>query len=444
MGQRLAEDGGRGLSTIRLPMPHAGQKRVRSEAKRFNVLSAGRRWRKTTLVMPIAVEVMLGGGTVVWGAPTYDQVATAYEEMRRGCRGVARFRSSPSPDAEIPGGGRCLFRSLDNPDNARSKTADLIVVDEAGDVIETAWAEVLYPMLMDTHGGAWLMGTPKGRNWFWREFTTASDNARTMGEWAAWQIPTLGCRIEDGTLVRAPHPYENPNIPFEEVRAIFDRTPERTFRQEILAEFIEDGGSVFRGVRAAATARAITHAEPGRRYLVGVDWGKSEDFTVITVLDDETGEVVRIDRFNQIDYTIQRARVVAAFEAFRPMSVVVERNSIGEPLIEELVRAGLPVQPFTTTNASKSLVIDALALAFERGDIKIPDDPVLIAELEAFEMERLPGGAFRFSAPSGMHDDCVMSLAFAWHAHTGHGTKHSGFLALMERALRDREGRAAA
>ncbi len=423
------------MSTIRLPMPHTGQQLVRREARRFNVLSAGRRWRKTTLVMPIAVDVMLGGGTVVWGAPTYDQVATAHEEMRRGCRGVARFRTSPSMDAEIPGAGRCLFRSLDNPDNARSKTADLVVVDEAGDVLETAWTEVLFPMLMDTHGGAWLMGTPKGRNWFWREHTTASDKARTATEWVAWQIPTLGCRVEDGRLVRAPHPYENPHIPFAEVEALFKRMPERAFRQEILAEFLEDGGSVFRGVRPAATARTLTHAEPGRPYVMGVDWGKTEDFTVITVVDDETGEVVRVDRFNQIDYTIQRGRVVAAFEAFRPSTVVVERNSIGEPLIEELIRSGLPVQPFTTSNASKSLVIDALALAFERGDIRIPNDPALVAELEAFEMERLPGGSFRFAAPQGMHDDCVMSLAFAWHGSRGATSAHSGFLKMIRRDL---------
>lgn len=431
------------MSTIRLPMPHAGQKLVRREAKRFNVLSAGRRWRKTTLVMPIAVETMLGGGTVVWGAPTYDQVATAHEEMRHGCRGVVRFRSSPSMDAEIPGAGRCLFRSLDNPDNARSKTADLIVIDEASDVLETAWTEVLFPMLMDTKGGAWLMGTPKGRNWFWKEFQSASDKAAHGGDSAAWQIPTLGCRIEDGRLIRAPHPYENPEIPFEEIVSLFSRTPERSFRQEILAEFVEDGGSVFRGVRAAATARTLTTAEDGRRYVMGVDWGKSQDFTVITVLDDESGEVVKVDRFNQIDYVIQRGRVLAAFEAFKPITVVVETNSIGEPLIEELVRDRIPVQRFTTSNASKALVIDGLALAFERGDIRIPNDPVLVSELEAFETERLPGGSFRFAAPAGMHDDCVMSLAFAWHAHVGAGVKHGGFLALMERSLREREKEAA-
>ena len=44
---------------------------------------------------------------------------------------------------------------------------------------------------------------------------------------------------------------------------------------------------------------------------------------------------------------------------------------MGEPLIEQLQRAGLPVQPFQTTNATKTSALDALALAFERGEIRI-------------------------------------------------------------------------
>jgi hypothetical protein len=74
------------------------------------------------------------------------------------------------------------------------------------------------------------------------------------------------------------------------------------------------------------------------------------------------------------------------------------------------------VPPFTTTYATKTAVIDALALAFERGDLAILPDPVLLAELQAYEMERLPSGLLRYSAPEGMHDDTVMALAFAWQA----------------------------
>ena len=40
---------------------------------------------------------------------------------------------------------------------------------------------------------------------------------------------------------------------------------------------------------------------------------------------------------------------------------------------------------------------------------------MLLGELLAFQAERLPSGLMRYSAPEGMHDDCVISLALAWH-----------------------------
>jgi hypothetical protein len=76
---------------------------------------------------------------------------------------------------------------------------------------------------------------------------------------------------------------------------------------------------------------------------------------------------------------------------------------------------GLEVMDFTTTSASKDLIIGKLAGALERGDIRILPDPVLISELQAYEGIRQPGGGVKYGAPAGMYDDTVMALAFAWH-----------------------------
>jgi hypothetical protein len=84
-------------------------------------------------------------------------------------------------------------------------------------------------------------------------------------------------------------------------------------------------------------------------------------------------------------------------------------------VIEQLRREKLPVQPFTTSNASKAAVIEALTLAFERDDIQILRDPILLSELQAYQAETLPSGLLRYGAPSGQHDDTVMALAMAWH-----------------------------
>jgi phage FluMu gp28-like protein len=173
---------------------------------------------------------------------------------------------------------------------------------------------------------------------------------------------------------------------------------------------------VFRRVVEAATATRQAEPVAGHRYAMGVDWGKHNDFTVLTLIDLDERATVDLDRFNQIDYQVQLGRLTALYERFRPITIVAERNSMGEPLIEQLQRQALPVTAFNTTNATKTQVIEGLALAFERGDLRILRDQTLIAELQAYEMERLPSGLVRYGAPEGMHDDMVMSLALAWTA----------------------------
>ena len=70
---------------------------------------------------------------------------------------------------------------------------------------------------------------------------------------------------------------------------------------------------------------------------------------------------------------------------------------------------------YKLTNTTKANLVDALSLAFERGTLRILPDPTLIAELQAYEAERLPSGMLRYGAPSGMHDDTVMALMLAWY-----------------------------
>jgi hypothetical protein len=234
---------------IRLPFPHPGQQTVRRQAQRFNWLAAGRRWRKTTLGMAIAVERAVDGQRWIWGAPTYDQVRICWNEMKYAARPMANFTQSRMV-AEFPTGGRVVFRSLDDPDNARGHTADGAIIDEAEKVKGAAWYEVIRPMLMDTGGDAWLMGTPLGRNWFWKEHILAVDREDS----ANWQIPTLGCEIvDDVQLVRKVHPLENPDIPWAEIVHLFETLPRRTFQQEILAQFLEGQGAVFRNISACCT-----------------------------------------------------------------------------------------------------------------------------------------------------------------------------------------------
>lgn len=356
----------------------------------------------------MAIEGALSGETVLWGSPTYDQCNVAWSEMQHAASSVAQFNRSRM-EVVLPTGGKVILRSLDDPDNARGHTAHRIIVDEAPLIDERAWYDVLRPIISDTNGKALLMGTPKGHNWFWRECMAARDQADS----AFWQAPTLGVAVQGGKLIRQPHPMENPDFPFAEAVRMWQTMPAKTFEQEFMAAFVDDAGLVFRNVRGVSTAPTCLPVA-GHAYVMGVDWARSYDFTVLSVIDATARQQVAIDRFNKVDYQYQLGRMQSLCRVWHPETIIAESNAMGLPLIEQLQRLNLPVRAFTTTQQSKAAIIESLALAMERGEVSLLADDTQIAELEAYDMERLPGGAFRYNAPQGMHDDTVMALALAW------------------------------
>jgi phage FluMu gp28-like protein len=238
-------------------------------------------------------------------------------------------------------------------------------------------------------------------NDFHRLFSRGQDTERP--DWASWQMPT------------ASNPYISP----DEIEAARLDMTESNFMQEFEAAFISWEGQIFRRIREAATAPSGAQREDGHFYAIGCDWGRSRDFTCFVVIDCNTRTMVEIDRSNQVDYVVQRGRLRALAERWSPCVTVVEQNSIGQPIIEQLWRDGLRVHPFMTTNVSKANIIEALALALERGELRILNDPVLLSELQAFRAEPLPSGMLRYSAPAGMHDDTVMAAALALAAMAG-------------------------
>jgi hypothetical protein len=397
---------------INLPGWHAGQQWVHDNRRRFTWLIAGRRWRKTTFLMrEVLTDVLQKGSHILWVAPTYDQVRIGWEECRKGSEGALTYMKSEMVAVSNVNSGKILFRSVDDPNNARGHTADGIVADEIGDIVEEAWYEVMRPIIMDTGGWAILAGTPKGRNFVWREVTRADEDPNVL----AVQAPTLGCEITPMGLARKPHPLENPHVPFEELVHLYRTMPERSFRQEILAEFIEDSGTVFRFVRRQATS--VIREPYFGTFVIGVDWGRTNDFTVATVMDCQTREVVDFDRFNQIDFYFQQERLAGLWRKWSAgnaaCSILAETNSIGRPNLEALQRMGLPIYGWNASNTSKQQLIETLSLDIEQQTIRYPAIPELISELEAYEMVRLPSGLLRYQAPQGMHDDIVTSLALA-------------------------------
>lgn len=369
------------------------------QARRFNVVDCGRRWGKTLLGKDRAIRTALAGYPVGWFAPTYKYVTEVWRDLVRLLAPVIAARNASELRMELITGGVIEVWSLTNPDAGRGRKYKRAVVDEAAMVpgLMDIWNAAIRPTLVDMEGDGWFLSTPKGRNGFWRMYGWGIDPELT--DWAAWKMPTSA----------------NPFIPPSEIDAMRESLPERTFEQEVMAEFIEDAGAVFRNIRANLYDGAdnVVGHHRAHRVVMGVDWGKHLDFTALSVVCADCGQELALDRFNRIDYAFQRERLKALADTWRVDSILAEQNAMGEPVIEQLQRDGLPVRGFQTTSASKKPLIESLALAFEREEVRWLDDEVAALELEAYEMETLPAGRTRYSAPEGLHDDTVIARALA-------------------------------
>lgn len=387
--------------------PHRNQLHVLDNMARFTVLACGRRFGKTELARMVITRQAQGRGHRTWWlAPTHRMADHVWRDIIRSpeAQQAERIRHS-TRTIEFAQGGSIAIRSAHKPDFLRGEGLHYAVLDEAAFMNHHIWHDVVRPMLLTTRGGALFASTPYGRNWFWDLFRIGLDPEEP--DWHSFHFTSL----------------DNPLIDPSEFEAIRRSTPERVWREEYLAEFTAGANAVFRDVDAIAIAPLDAQPEPGAVYTAGVDWGRDADYTVIVVMNRSTRTMVDMDRFNTIGWHFQRERLKQMVDRWQPQIILAEQNSIGSVNIEALQAEGLPVRPFITTASSKPPLIEGLALAIERAELRLLPDPVLLNELSAYRAERTSGGLYRYSAPSGSHDDTVIALALAWHALRTGGTR---------------------
>lgn len=388
---------------IGIPRPFLWQKRV-LEHDGSCVVFCGRRSGKTQGgIIKILKSATTNVGLYWWVGLSWRSASMkrAWRLLkyyaRRIWRAVGKEPMIREADKEItlPNGSSIWLRSAENPDSLAGEAVKGVVLDEFSLMSPDVWHEYVEATLLDSNGWALFIGVPKGNNWAAILYRQAVDRP-------GW------IQIHETTYSA------NPNIPKAKIDAMRDYVPELIWRQEYLAEIIESEGAVFRNIQQCATLKR-GDPKPGN-YVIGLDWAQKVDYTVISVIDKDTRQMVDFDRFNGVSWALQRGRVRAMWDKWQPLAIHAEENSIGSPNIEALQAEGLRVIPFQTTAQSKPPLIESLALAFEREELHIIDDGVLTGELAAYERKVSPvTGRSQFSAPEGLHDDCVMSLALAWH-----------------------------
>lgn len=313
---------------------------------------------------------------------------------------AALYRAKKQERAwELANGGTIEFRSAEDTGGLVGEGLRWLIVDEAARVPELVWQSDLEPTLTTYQAPALLISTPRGKNWFYQSWLKGGDGEHL--DYASWQRPS------NSSPYFAPSEYER----------LKQELPADIFAQEVLAEFVEGAGSVFRNIEGCIGGELKSEPEEGGTYVLGVDLAKHEDWTVATVLDTETGQVVAQERFQQLDWYVQRGMIKALYTTWGRPYTLVDATGLGDPVVEELRRDGVDCEGFQFTAKSKGDLVNGLRLAFEQETIRIPEScAVLRAELGAYTYEITASGNVKYGAPAGFHDDAVMSLGLAWMA----------------------------
>ena len=391
------------MDKIKLYKPYEKQIPIHAacndEETQFITANAGRQAGKTALGEQQALYWALKNPRVVvyWVSPTASQATKVYKQILEMVieAPIVDSHKGSQGDTEIIfyNKSKILFRSAAQEDSLRGETVEYLVVDEAAFQKEDVFNGILLPMLNVRGRKCLIISTPKGKNWFYYKYQQGLQGVK---------------EFKSFKFVSSDNPYSNPLI----IQSAKDSMPDVLFRQEYLAEFVDDS-AIFENIEELACMEL--QAPAGGEYWVGIDIALKDDYTVITVMNAED-EVVYFDRFNQCTAPQLKQRIIKVNDEWQPQSIMIEANNQGLPIIDdlEIIHQLNNIERFQTTATSKQRIINNLINAFSSKKIKVPNVDIYKSELETFTMIIGPTGKPKFEAANGFHDDIVMSLAIAW------------------------------
>ena len=370
------------------------QKSALFRPERYAVVEATTKAGKTVGCMVwLTEQAMRGkaGSNYWWVAPIFPQAKMVFRRLERALPPGVYAANRTELTITLANGAVIWFKGADKPDSLYGEDVYAAVIDEATRCKEEAWHAVR-STLTATRGPVRIIGNVKGRrNWAYLMARRAESGESEM----AYAKITAKDAIKAGILKA------------DEIEDARRLLPESVFRELYMAEPSDDAGNPF-GVEAIRACIAPKSAGPPDVY--GLDLAKSEDWCVLIGLDSK-GTTCHFERWQgpwegTIDRVVsQVGRVVTQ----------VDSTGAGDPVLEALQKRGRDKGArfvgYTFSAPSKQKLMEGLALAIQQKQVRFPDGPI-VAELETFEYQYTRTGV-RYSAPEGLHDDCVCGLALA-------------------------------
>jgi len=358
--------------------------------ERISIIEASTKSGKTVGCMVWLAEMGMqgkAGRNYWWVAPIYSQAKIAFRRLKRGLPRNVYTANESELTLTLANGAVIWFKGADKADSLYGEDVYGAVIDEASRCKDEAWHAVR-STLTQTRGPLRIIGNVKGRrNWAWQLARRAESGETGLrySKITAWDA------VEAGVLDA------------QEIEEAKSLLPDAVFRELYLAEASDDEGNPFGPAAIRACIAPLSEAAP---QSWGWDLAKSQDWTVGIGLDAD-GATCRFSRW-QSPWEVTTDRIVNETADARAL---VDSTGVGDPILERLQKHSRRFEGYQFTAPSKQRLMEGLAVAIQRREVTFPEGPIS-QELEAFEYVYTRTGV-RYSAPEGLHDDCVCALALA-------------------------------
>jgi hypothetical protein len=290
------------------------------------------------------------------------------------------------------------IKSADDPESLQTAGPDFIWITEAQDIKEAAWNK-LRPMLSSSGrlGTACVEGIPPyGRShWFSKLYRYAHENpSERYGAFHATSFDNAFLTEEQKDGIQ------------EEKETM----PVQIWERMYMAKQPDGGSGFFRGIKIdeAATSHEIWKPAEKRRYVAGLDLGKSQDYTVFIVKDSRTRASVHALEMSGTDWVNQVQTIASEIDRWGVDDVRIDSTGLGDVVFDHLMSAGLPVTPFKFSMQSKYQLFQNYYIALENKDVSFPSDwETLKKQLEDISIRPTGNGGYTFFTESQQHDDWV-------------------------------------
>lgn len=298
-------------------IPHPKQEEVVKSDARFKIIRSGRRSGKSTLeIEEMAYTAVTGKDrNIFYIAPTQKQARSIIWEALKARLSKIGEANESRLEYRVPtvdkGHSTIFVAGWENRENFRGMKADLIVFDEVDTMKDffLGWQEIFRPALTDTGGHATFIGTPKKENPNLRRLEKL---AETDKDFHAFHFTTA----------------DNPHIPPEEITKARLEIDFNTFKQEYLAEYIENQGALF-SFTALIDVFSNTVTKEDKKYLIVDIADDGSDKTIFSFW--EGLEEYRREEFERLntESIIARIREYAADQRIPYSQIAVDAIGVG-------------------------------------------------------------------------------------------------------------------